>query len=110
MKRSNIKINISFSDIKNVYDKKVRVNTSNKEKISRFDNFYSINLFKVKRKFDNDRFIIHGNYNIFLIKEPKYRIIMSQNISDKLFNHVFSDKILLPILEETKVLYMVLNI
>ena len=39
MKRSNIKVNISFSDIKNVYDKKVRVNTSNKEKISRFDNF-----------------------------------------------------------------------
>lgn len=28
-----------------------------------------------------------GYYNIFLIKDPKYRIIMSLNIHDKIINH-----------------------
>ena len=38
-------------------------------------------------------------YNIFLIQEPKYRIIMSQNIYDKLINHVVATKFLLPVLD-----------
>lgn len=41
-----------------------------------------------------------SKYNIFLIKEPKYRIIMSQNISDKLINHVIAEKVLLSVLDK----------
>ena len=89
--------NISFEDVLRVYKKQIRVNTKNKVKIRKFEDFYSINLARVKRIIENKNYI-PGKYNIFLIKEPKYRIIMSQNISDKLINHVVADKILLPTL------------
>ena len=89
--------NISFEDVLRVYRKQIRVNTKNKVKIRKFEDFYSINLARVKRIIENKNYI-PGKYNIFLIKEPKYRIIMSQNISDKLINHVVADKILLPAL------------
>ena len=41
----------------------------------------------------------HGKYNIFLVKEYKYRLIMSENISDKIINHLISNEILLPNIE-----------
>ena len=91
---------ITFEDVLRVYEKQVRVNTKNKVKIRKFEDFYSINLSKVK-KIINDKSYVPGRYNIFLIKEPKYRVIMSQNISDKLINHVIADKILLPVLDNS---------
>lgn len=42
-----------------------------------------------------------SKYNIFLIKEPKLRIIMSQNIIDKLINHVVSQYFLINIFESS---------
>ena len=30
----------------------------------------------------------HNKYNIFIIKEPKYRIIMSEKLNDKIINHI----------------------
>ena len=91
---------ITFEDIKRVYLRQIRVNTKNKVKIRKFEDFYSINLSRAK-KIINDKNYIPGKYNIFLIKEPKYRIIMSQNIIDKLMNHVIADKILLPTLDNS---------
>ena len=91
---------ITFEDIKRVYLRQIRVNTKNKVKIRKFEDFYSINLSRTK-KIINDKNYIPGKYNIFLIKEPKYRIIMSQNIIDKLMNHVIADKILLPTLDNS---------
>ena len=41
-----------------------------------------------------------GYYNIFLIKDPKYRIIMSLNIKDKLINHYVTTYFLYPNLEK----------
>ena len=32
-----------------------------------------------------------SDYNIFLIRDPKYRIIMSQKMNDKIINHVMAD-------------------
>lgn len=43
--------------------------------------------------------IIFDEYNIFLVKEPKYRVIMSQTIKDKLINHIVSREILLKVFE-----------
>jgi len=39
-----------------------------------------------------------SGYNIFLIREPKYRAILSQNITDKLINHVVAN-VLVDVLE-----------
>ncbi len=40
-----------------------------------------------------------SRYKIFMIRDPKFRIIMSENIPDKLVNHLVSKYILLPSLE-----------
>ena len=92
MKRYNNLYNVSIKDINDVY-KEVRSNTKNKYKIYKFEEFYSLNINKIKEVFDNNNYKI-GKYNIFLIKEPKYRIIMSQNIFDKLINHIVARKFL----------------
>lgn len=89
---------VSMEDIIRVYRRQIRVNTKNKYKIKRFEDFYSINISRVKKTFENENYA-GGVYNIFLIQEPKYRIIMSQNIYDKLINHVVATKFLLPVLD-----------
>ena len=100
MKRKrNLYSSITYEDIRRVYQKQIKVNTKNKIKIRKFEDFYSIDLARVKRIID-DKNYIPSKYNIFLIKEPKYRIIMSQNISDKLINHVIAEKVLLPVLDK----------
>ncbi len=100
MKRKrNLYSSITYEDIRRVYQKQIRVNTKNKIKIRKFEDFYSINLARVKRILD-DKSYVPSKYNIFLIKEPKYRIIMSQNISDKLINHVIAEKVLLSVLDK----------
>lgn len=98
-RKKNLYSSITYEDIRRVYQKQIRVNTKNKIKIRKFEDFYSINLARVKRILD-DKSYVPSKYNIFLIKEPKYRIIMSQNISDKLINHVIAEKVLLPVLDK----------
>ncbi len=90
MKRINnlySKINIKY--IFDVY-KQVKVNTKNKYKIYKFDGFLNINLVDIYNVFKNKSYVC-GDYNIFLIKRPKYRIVMSQNIKDKIVNHVIGN-------------------
>ena len=65
--------------IMNMYDKVIKVNTKNKKKIQNFDNFYSCNIVKIKEILMS-RDYVPGKYNLFLIHEPKIRIIMSQQI------------------------------
>ena len=89
---------ISMEDIIRIYKRQIRVNTKNKYKIKRFEDFYSVNISRVKETFEEENYG-GGLYNIFLIQEPKYRIIMSQNIYDKLINHVVATKFLLPVLD-----------
>ena len=83
-----------------MYDRRVRLNTKNKKKLERFENSYVSNLIYVKNVL-NDRKYIPGRYNIFIIKEPKVRLIMSQNIIDKLINHVVSEYLLVNIYDKT---------
>lgn len=99
-RKQNLYDSVSMEDIISVYRKQIRVNTKNKYKIKRFEDFYSINISRVKRTFENANYG-GGEYNIFLIQEPKYRIIMSQNIYDKLINHVVATKFLLPVLDKS---------
>ncbi len=99
MKRYNNLYNFSYDDIECVY-RKVRRNTKNKRKIKKFEDYYSININKIKDVLDKGEYE-PGRYNIFLIREPKYRIVMSQNIFDKVINHLVSYKILLPVLDNS---------
>ncbi len=101
MKRVN-NLYYKICDLDNIIDMydEVRVNTKNKLKIERFNNFYSLNLVNIKELLCSKKYN-PGRYNIFLIKEPKYRIIMSQSIKDKVVNHLISKYFLVDIFDKT---------
>ena len=89
MKRFNnlYKYICDIDTIMDMYDNVVSKNTKNKSKIEKFDKLYSINIYRIKelimRKYHEP-----CKYSIFLVKEPKYRIIMSQELIDKVINHL----------------------
>lgn len=78
-------------DIDNIMDMahKVVINTTNKRKVDRFETFYSEEIVYIKSILENKSYI-PGKYNIFLIREPKMRLIMSSSIRDKIVNHLVS--------------------
>lgn len=92
-----------ITDLKNIkmmYDKRVKLNTKNKVKIEKFDQYYASNILRIKEILDSKNYI-PGKYNLFLIKEPKVRLIMSQNIPDKIINHLVSEYFLVEVFDKT---------
>ena len=80
--------------------KNIKQNCRNKEEVYNFNNNLNQNIIDILYKLYNHTYKF-GKYRIFLIKEPKYRLIMSENVSDKLVNHLVSKYILLPSLEKS---------
>ena len=102
MKRVNNLYN-KICDIKiimEMYDKAIKLNTKNKKKIQKFENFYSCNIAKIKEILMKKDYK-PGKYNIFLIREPKMRIIMSQEIEDKIINHLVAKYFLIEVFDKT---------
>lgn len=89
-----------LKNIKEMYDKKVRLNTKNKVKIEKFDQYYSSNILRIKEILESKNYV-PGKYNIFIIKEPKVRLIMSQDIPDKIINHLVSKYFLIDVFDKT---------
>lgn len=99
MKRVN-NIYSKICDIDNIleYTHIVCLNTSNKNKIENFNKYISENIFYIKDILSSKKYIA-GKYNIFLIREPKLRIIMSQSTKDKIVNHLCARYFLVDILD-----------
>lgn len=85
---------VSISKIKTVY-KNIYSNTCHKEKLIKFELTYTSNVTKIYNTIMN-RHYNYLKYNIFIIKEPKYRIIMSELMYDKIINHLISKYVLIP--------------
>lgn len=87
-------------DIKNIQEvyKQIRLRTHHRQKIVNFELFYMTNVLQIYEVLKMRKYC-HSPYNIFLIRVPKYRVVMSENISDKIVNHLVSTYILLPALE-----------
>lgn len=85
--------------IMDMYDNVVKKNTRNKKRIRRFDDYYSCNIASIKNKI-NSRNYIPNNNHIFLIREPKLRIIMSQDISDKIIDHLVAKYFLVNVFDK----------
>ena len=104
MKRVNNIYNeiVNIERIIKMYDKRIRINTKNKVKLSRFEYNYVSNIVYIKNVL-NDKSYNPGRYNIFIIKEPKVRLIMSQNIIDKIINHMVSEYFLVRVFDNTLV-------
>ena len=83
---------IAIENIKWTYNRQVRINTKNRHKIYKFDNFYTVNLCNIHNLLENEYKC--GRYNIFLIRENKYRVIMSQQIGDKVINHLVGNTLI----------------
>ncbi len=73
-------------------------NTEHKNKLFKYNLFLSSNLISIYNSLKGFKYH-HSKYNIFLIKDPKYRVIMSENLTDKIVNHMVSEYILKPVLE-----------
>ena len=76
----------------------IRTNTHHKNKLLVFELFFSCNLFSIYEVLKQKKYR-HQLYHVFLIHEPKYRIIMSEVMSDKIVNHLVSKYILFPLIE-----------
>ncbi len=89
---------VRLADIEEIYEQEVKKNTKNKEKVYRFERNKMTNLLKICDLLRNDDC---GNihYNIFMIKYPKYRIVMSLDVLDKVINHYITRFVLMPRLE-----------
>lgn len=70
-------------------------NTKNKNKVNEFKSFKSIYITRVYNDLKNRTYEV-GKFNIFYIYDPKKRRIVSQNMYDKLVNHLVSRYILYP--------------
>lgn len=85
---------INVNDLINIYEKEISKNTKNKKKVYNFEKNKMENIFDIKNILEKDNYQIK-KYNIFYINSPKYRIIMSLNLKDKLINHYVARNILI---------------
>ena len=98
MKRKN---NL-YSNICNIYNIKsayneVKKNTRNKNRVEKLIDYKSIYIFRVYSILIDKKYKV-GPYNKFIIYEPKERYITSQNLEDKIINHLVARFILYPAL------------
>ena len=101
MKRVNNKY-YKICDIDNLmeFEHIVSVNTSNKKKVDKFQEHYVENIYKIKDILMSKNYI-PGEYNIFFIHEPKLRLIMSNDIQDKIINHLVAYYLLVEVFDKT---------
>lgn len=92
-RKGNLYNNIcDISNIYNVY-KDLRKSVNNKKEVLDFKVNLHSNICNLSKELYNKKYIVE-RYNIFLIREPKYRLIMSERFKDKLINHLVSRYIL----------------
>ena len=85
-----------FENIISAYNEVCR-NTKNKRKVAIFKEYKCIYVSRIYNILRSKTYT-PGPYNIFTIYEPKKRRIVSQNLLDKVINHLVSRHILYPAL------------
>lgn len=98
MKRlGNLYENIyKIENIMQAFDEVCR-NAKNKHKVNQYKDFKCLYISRIHRILKNRSYVV-GPYNVFTIYEPKKRRIVSQNMQDKIINHLVSRYILYPAL------------
>ncbi len=82
VRKSHVKYEeiVDYSVIESNF-KEICSKTRHKNKIVNYDLFHAANINSIYNELKEKRYR-HSKYNIFLIKEPKYRVVMSENIKD----------------------------
>ena len=86
---------VTIDNLLKIYETEISKNVKNKKKLYQFEKNKMSNLFSIKEILLSGAYN-GGNYNLFLIKKPKLRLIMSQEIPDKIINHFITRYILEP--------------
>ncbi len=99
MKRQNNLYSIvcDFNNIIKMTDK-VCSRVRNKRKVCIFESYRAEHIYNIYYRLNNKCLDI-GRYNIFMITDPKCRIIMAQEIEDKILNHLIAEHILVNVFE-----------
>ena len=87
----------NLDNIINMTDK-VLSKVKNKERREKFYLYYSEHIISIKKRLESNDINL-GKYNIFLITDPKCRVIMSQSIEDKIINHLIAEYLLVRVFE-----------
>ena len=96
-RKSNLYENlVKMENISKAYNE-VCAHTRNKKKVRNYKEYRCIYISRIYNILKNREYVV-GKYNVFTIYEPKKRIIVSQNIQDKVINHLISRQILYPAL------------
>ena len=85
---------VNLFDLLLIYETEVKKNVRNKKKILDFEKHKMEYLVDIKNMLENNLYN-GGKYNIFLVFEPKVRVIMAQGIYDKIINHYVTRYILI---------------
>lgn len=79
---------------------KVLKSTKNKVKRENFEIYKTEHIINIKNRLVSKN-VIFNDYNIFLINDPKYRIIMSENLEDKIINYLIAEHFLCKIYDSS---------
>lgn len=84
---------------KNIFQayKEVCRNTKNKRKVEKYKSNMCANIANISYILKNELYIM-GKLNVFTLYEPKKRTIVSQDMDDKIVNHLVARYILFPAL------------
>lgn len=85
-----------FNNIVNAFNE-VCKNTKNKKKVEFFKEYKCTYISRIYHILKNEKYVV-GPYHVFTIYEPKERRIVSQNMQDKVVNHLVARHILYPAL------------
>lgn len=88
---------VELSDLLDIYEDIIRKNCKNKKKVFNFEKKKMILLYDLCNSVNNGTYSM-GRYNVFLVRSPKYRIVMSLNICDKIMNHYITLNYIIPTL------------
>ena len=99
MKRVN-NLYDSVTNIDNIIKmtNKVLSRTKNKKKVELFEKYKIEHICNIKKRLDNRDFRF-SKYNIFMITDPKARIVMAEELEDKIINHLMAEYILVKVFE-----------
>ena len=94
MKRvGNIYSNLyDLNNIISVYNK-IRKNIKNKHKIEQFEDYFCINIVNIYNVLKYNKYEV-GKYNLFIIYEPKQRLILNQDLFNKIVNHLVGNELI----------------
>lgn len=86
---------LSIYDILYVYESEISKGVKHKKKLVNFERHKMEHIISIYNRLKNRDYKIR-KYHIFLIYEPKCRIIMSLDLEDKIINHYFTRYHLIP--------------